>query len=221
MSLSGVSRQQRLLALVFLLGIAVLPGVILADHSIMAAVQAWRFTPLIDAMQMLTRLGYGTVDIGVPLVIGLAGWWRGRVEFRARGFWGAGVVAVAGILDQLIKNVSCRARPGAHDAGIFFATFPCFPAPYALASFPSGHATTAFAAAVVLTLWFPRGAVPFLGLAVLVGCSRVMLGVHFPSDVLAGALLGSIVATAAHAYTWGGTWTRDLEALRKREGQAR
>ena len=125
---------------------------------------------------------------------------RGRAEFRTRALWGAGVVALAGILDQVLKNLSCRARPSAPGAGTFFATFPCFPAPYALASFPSGHATTAFAAAVVLALWFPRGTVPFVGVAVLVGFSRVMLGAHFPSDVLAGALLGSVVALAVHAY---------------------
>ena len=64
-------------------------------------------------------------------------------------------------------------------------------------SFPSGHAQTAFAAAVYLSLLFPRGAVLFLALAALVGLSRVALGVHYPSDVLAGALIGSALSIAA------------------------
>jgi undecaprenyl-diphosphatase len=97
-----------------------------------------------------------------------------------------------------VKNVVCRARPTAPGAGIFFAHFPCFPAPYAYASFPSGHATTAFAAAVLLALWYPRWAPIFAGLAALVGLSRIVLGSHFPSDVLAGALLGSLIALAVH-----------------------
>jgi undecaprenyl-diphosphatase len=64
-------------------------------------------------------------------------------------------------------------------------------------SFPSGHAQTAFAAAVYLALLFPRGAAAFLALAALVGLSRVALGVHYPSDVIAGAALGSALSIAA------------------------
>jgi undecaprenyl-diphosphatase len=112
--------------------------------------------------------------------------------------WAAGAVAAAGVLAQVVKNLACRARPTALDAGAFFAAFPCFPAGYATASFPSGHATTAFAAAVLLSLRYPRGAVVFFGLAVLVGLSRVVLGSHFPSDVVAGAVLGSLTALGAH-----------------------
>jgi undecaprenyl-diphosphatase len=70
----------------------------------------------------------------------------------------------------------------------------------AYASFPSGHATTAFATAVVLAAWYPRQAVGFVGLAALVGLSRILLGAHFPSDVLAGALLGSGVALAVYQH---------------------
>jgi undecaprenyl-diphosphatase len=151
-------------------------------------------------MQFLTWLGYGAVDIGILLGLALVGWWRGDPGLRMRGLAGAATVAGAGLLDQVLKNIVCRARPNALEAGSFFAGFPCFPAQYAYASFPSGHATTAFAAALLLALWYPRFAGAFLGLAVLVGLSRVVLGSHFPSDVLAGALLGGGAALAAHAY---------------------
>jgi membrane-associated phospholipid phosphatase len=183
-----------------LVGLAVLPGLAIADRSLMMAAQAWHWPPLVEAMQILTWLGYGAVDIGIPIVVGLIGWWRDTPGVLARGVWGAGSVALAGILDQVVKSISCRARPNAPGAGTFFATFPCFPAPYALASFPSGHATTAFATAVLLTLWYPRSAGLCISLAVLVGLSRVMLLSHFPSDVLAGALLGTAVALAVHAH---------------------
>jgi membrane-associated phospholipid phosphatase len=188
------------LRLTLLVGLAALPGLILADRSLMMAAQAWYWPPLVEAMQIFTWLGYGAVDIGVPIVVGLIGWWRDTPGDLARGAWGAGSVALAGILDQVVKNISCRARPNALGAGTFFATFPCFPAPYALASFPSGHATTAFATAVLLTLWYPRSAGLCIPLAVLVGLSRIMLLSHFPSDVLAGALLGTAVALAVHAH---------------------
>ncbi len=64
------------------------------------------------------------------------------------------------------------------------------------ASFPSGHAATSFAAATMLSFGFPRFA-PFLYvLAAAVAFSRVYVGVHYPLDVLGGALLGALVAIA-------------------------
>jgi membrane-associated phospholipid phosphatase len=62
---------------------------------------------------------------------------------------------------------------------------------------PSGHAATSFAGAVVLTYLLPRAA-PFLFLlAAAIAFSRVYVGVHYPSDVVAGAALGAAVALAA------------------------
>jgi undecaprenyl-diphosphatase len=63
-------------------------------------------------------------------------------------------------------------------------------------SFPSGHATVSFACATVLALAVPRLAVPLYVLAALVAFSRVYVGVHYPGDVLAGAVLGVLVAIA-------------------------
>lgn len=60
-------------------------------------------------------------------------------------------------------------------------------------SFPSGHAATAFAAAIILAARFPRWRWPLLGLATLIALSRVVLGAHWPSDIAAGALIGTAV----------------------------
>jgi undecaprenyl-diphosphatase len=180
-------------------GLAILPFLLFADHAVQGAVQTWQSPPLVSLMQLLTRLGYGALDIGILVALAVVGWRLGDRGLLRRGLMGGATVAGAGMLDQILKNLLCRARPGAPEAGAFFANFPCFPAPYASASFPSGHATTAFALAVLLALWYPRFGWVFLGLAGLVGLSRVILGSHFPSDVLAGAVLGSAVSLAVHA----------------------
>lgn len=76
-------------------------------------------------------------------------------------------------------------------------------------SFPSGHATVSFACATILTFALPRLAVPFYALAALIAFSRVYVGVHYPSDVVVGAVLGTLIAIAL----------RTLAAVLRRSGQ--
>jgi undecaprenyl-diphosphatase len=63
-------------------------------------------------------------------------------------------------------------------------------------SLPSGHATTSFAGAVVLTYLLPRAAPALFLLATAIAFSRIYVGVHYPSDVLLGAALGTFVSLA-------------------------
>ncbi len=171
-------------------GLLLLPAALLGDWPLIDIFRPDATAWLIWPLQWATRLGYGLVGIGVPVAIGAIAWGRGDLYGRRRGFLGGAAVAAAGLVGQILKNLLCRARPTAVGAGVFFREFPCVPAPYALASFPSGHATTAFALATVLSLWYPRWTAAWLALATIVGWSRVALGSHFPSDVLAGAIVG-------------------------------
>ena len=99
-------------------------------------------------------------------------------------------IALPGLVGSLLKNVIGRRRPS--ELGPFFyepfAWIPKF------ASFPSGHATTAFGVLVAFGVLFPRLR-PLLWLyAVLIALSRVVISAHYVSDVLAGALLGGLGA---------------------------
>jgi undecaprenyl-diphosphatase len=67
-------------------------------------------------------------------------------------------------------------------------------------SFPSGHSATSFACATVLSHCVPRLRVPFFVLATLIAVSRIYNGMHYPTDVLAGAVLGVLVGLAVLAF---------------------
>ncbi len=66
----------------------------------------------------------------------------------------------------------------------------------ASSSFPSGHSAAAFAFATGVASVLPVAAMPLRGLAALVAYSRVHTGVHYPGDVIVGALLGTALAQA-------------------------
>jgi membrane-associated phospholipid phosphatase len=111
----------------------------------------------------------------------------GAVVDRPRaGRWlrGAGAIALAHAFSSTIKLAINRRRPAIEDLEHLMRT------PTGL-SFPSTHCTCAFAAARAYSALLP--APPIYGVAVAMALSRLYLGVHYPSDVAAGATLGLIV----------------------------
>jgi membrane-associated phospholipid phosphatase len=102
----------------------------------------------------------------------------------------AGTIAVllGSVLSGGIKELVDRSRPAAADPDVTaIGGLPDTP------SFPSGHATTAFAAAAAVGLFYPRLRLPLFAVAALVGLSRIYLGVHYTLDVIAGAALGIVL----------------------------
>ncbi len=105
---------------------------------------------------------------------------------RRRAFTrGVAATAVAYGLNQAVKFTVRRPRPQLADLP------PLTPVVTQL-SFPSAHATTSFAAATAYSRALPAAAPALYGAAALLALSRPYLGVHYPSDVLAGAALGTL-----------------------------
>lgn len=125
---------------------------------------------------------------GVWLAIGAAG---AVLDSERRPQWRRAMMTVVGVnaLNSAIKPIAGRRRPQLPGLPALTST------PTAL-SFPSAHASTSFAGARVYSrMGLP--ALPLYALATGLALSRLYLGVHYPSDVLAGAALGHLLGGAA------------------------
>jgi undecaprenyl-diphosphatase len=113
--------------------------------------------------------------------------------FAGRAFFLLAVNAVSGLASLALKMLFGRARPRLLDmVGPFH--FDMLSWKSSVLSFPSGHTVTAFASATALAFMAPRLGKWLLLLAALIEVSRVIVGAHYPSDVIAGAALGAACA---------------------------
>jgi undecaprenyl-diphosphatase len=119
------------------------------------------------------------------VALGLIGAWLAREPGERRG-WLRGVKVVAGAygLNYFVKLIVRRPRPELDG-------LPPLSSTVSRLSFPSAHATTSFAAARAYRELVP--AWPLYLAAVTFAISRPYLGVHYPSDALAGAILGTLI----------------------------
>lgn len=181
--------ENRLLAASGILLVLAALSFVLADPLMYALAKA--SGAALSVWQSITFLGDSgwMVVLALALVLGGAVV-RGGSRLRASGWMMLAAVAIPGLTSSLVKNSIGRARPYLFETEGAYSFSPfLFNSTYA--SLPSGHTTTAFAMATFVALRFPQTAPVAFALAVVAGYSRMAVGAHYLSDVLAGAALGT------------------------------
>ena len=134
----------------------------------------------------------------------------GSTRWKLASASGLVAAAIALLTNQVISHVWDRPRPfTGHAAATHLLSAPS-PDP----SFPSDHAAVAFAIAFAVLAFSRRGGIVFLAAATVIGLSRIALGMHYPSDVLAGVVVGW--AAAFFVTTFGRPWIERLVGLASR-----
>jgi undecaprenyl-diphosphatase len=155
------------------------------DHRLMRRVHRWRAPRWVRLWMICsTRLGDGPLWYSLALVLFAFGGPRGDCALCSAG----AAVGTGIVLFWIAKRFSGRKRPCALEKHCWAAILP--PDQF---SFPSGHSITAFAIAVSVGLYYPDVFGFLLLCALSIAASRIILGMHFLSDVLAGCLIGAIL----------------------------
>ena len=159
------------------------------DVALYAAI-AQTPTPALDrAMARLSRAAnYSRLSLVSAAVLAATG---GRSGRRAATMGLASVAVTLSVVNIGLKPLGRRRRPDRAAEQVPVARHVRMPSS---TSFPSGHSAAAIAFATGVGHVLPPTAIPLHGLAALVAYSRVHTGVHYPGDVVVGALMGTVLA---------------------------
>jgi len=158
-----------------------------ADIELLRSINRSSSTGLRDYSKFVSNTTTA-ISVSAPLIMGIVGLIEKDDDLFKNAIYVGVSLGVDGIFTYSLKEIVKRPRP--------YVTYPNEIIPYdteSSLSFPSGHTSLAFATATALSLKYPKWYViaPTYFWACSVGYSRMNLGMHYPSDVFAGAVLGS------------------------------
>ena len=155
---------------------------VVLDRRVCVAANRWGARRFVGAFfSAVSRLGDGVFWYALMAVLAAVGGWHGL--YAAIHMAATGMTAL--FLYRLLKRWTRRPRPFRACPGVI-AHVP----PLDEFSFPSGHTLQAVSFTIVALAWFPLLAPLLIGFTALVAMSRVVLGLHYPSDVLAATVIG-------------------------------
>ncbi|WNY26726.1 phosphatase PAP2 family protein [Methanolapillus ohkumae] len=159
------------------------------DQSVILWIYNWGGTSFLD--RLCVFLSYtGTLRLAAIL---LSVYFFMRKETRKYSYVIVFALLLSNLIVFLLKIYVDRPRPFV-ELNIPKSDILVYASPYM--SFPSGHAASAFSTAVVMIWYFRKWTVPAVALAVIAAAARVYLMVHYPSDVIGGAIIGILFSAA-------------------------
>lgn len=163
------------------------------DITLLKKINLERNTALDPTFKLITN-SVSPIGIATPLVVTTIGLIQKDKSLQNKGVYIGATLLTSAVITTTLKYTVHRDRP--------FVTYPEIEQLTSAGSpsFPSGHTSEAFATATSLSLAFPKWYViaPSFLWASAAGYSRMHLGVHYPSDVLVGAIIGSGSAWLCH-----------------------
>ena len=163
------------------------------DRNLLYMINGASGSEVLDTI-MLILTDFGGSFFWLLFIIVL--WVYGEARERRFAIFLAITIISSGILGLMFKVFLYRPRPYEFLSGINLIGFEEFGS-----SFPSGHSVRAFAGSTLIFRSYGRIALPLLALSLIVALSRVYLGVHYPIDTVAGALLGLAISNLIFIFT--------------------
>jgi membrane-associated phospholipid phosphatase len=156
------------------------------DISLLRQINVNRLTSLDSIFIFITQSG-PIIAACIPLAFIITGFLQKKKKLWMEGFMIATPYLLAVVTSNIIKTIIARPRPFAEYSFIQKLSEG------GSGSFPSGHTSDAFSIAMIISLFFPKRwiIIPIFIWAILVGYSRMDLGVHYPTDVITGVFIGT------------------------------